>query len=110
MAFCFHSSSLPSPLSGFSEIAGPKEMKNQRGSPPPDSNPFSYASLERILPACQAQSQRPRITDSSSINAISLFIRTHNDTFSSRDARQQSRSFARENQLLRRSPNSNRLY
>ena len=38
-----------------------------------------------------------------------LFIRAQRNAFRRRDASQQSRSFARQNQSLRRSPNSNRL-
>ena len=52
-------------------IAGPEETKNQRGkSPPPDSDPFSDAEFEKIMPAGQAKKSaiayRHRLTARSS--------------------------------------------
>jgi hypothetical protein len=41
--------------------AGPEETKNLAGGiPPPDSDPFSDAEFEKILPACQAQPRYQR--------------------------------------------------
>jgi hypothetical protein len=40
--------------------------------PPPDSNPLETRSLEKIKPACQANSPQPRIAASSSTNVVHL--------------------------------------
>jgi hypothetical protein len=54
-------------------FAGPEGAKNLAGKcPPPVSDPFSNAELERIPPARQAQSPQSQIANSSSINAVNF--------------------------------------
>jgi hypothetical protein len=56
----------------------------------------------------QANSSQAQITDSTSTNAVSFLSARTMKRFPSPRWRQHSRSFARWNQSLRRSPNSNR--
>jgi hypothetical protein len=72
--------------------------------------PMSISREQALATFHQRLSSSSRIADLSSRNAVSFHPRVQRNAFRRHDAHQQSRSFARWNQSLRRSPNSNRLY
>jgi len=66
---------------------------------PPDSDPFSDADFEKIWPARQADSPQTRTADQVPETPSTFHPRAQRNAFRRTDARLQSRSFARWNQL-----------
>src|SRR5438067_3323824 len=78
--------------------------------PTPDSDSFSDAQFGKNLGALSRQFPAIPNRRFEFHKRSQLFIRTHNETLDRRhDARQQSRSFAPQNQGLIHSPNSSQL-
>ena len=99
------------PRGVVSAIAGPEEAKNPAGkSPPPDSDPFDDGRALIKIPSIVNTIRRERKSPIRVPETQSAFHpHAQRNAFRRRDVRLQSRSFARWNQSLRRSPNSNRL-
>jgi hypothetical protein len=101
-----------SPATLILRIAGPEGAKNLAGK-----NVLrliqirlTTSSVEKITPACQANSLRARIADSQFQKRRQFFIRTHNETVSVIPVRVGNEDCSPGGiNPLRRSPNSNRL-